>query len=676
MTTGPVRASSGSVPAGVYALGGLVLAAFVALFYRWMWKQGVLSVQLVEDWGHALAIPLISGWMVWKQREVIARTPIRVFWPGMAPMLLGMVCYLFFVVGVPNHMLQGFSIVLTVFGVALLLLGSAMMRHLFLPIAYLVFAVTLAERIMIEVTFQLKLIASYGAWVLLSATGPMIGYSVRLDGNMIEMIRFDGSIFPMNVADACSGMRMVVAFVALGAAVALLGSNRWWQRTAVLLLTVPVAVLMNVFRVAALGWLGFYNENLAGGEAHTVIGTILLLPSLLFFMLLVWALGRLVDDEPATVGKAVAKGGKATISKGKADPTGKAVAKKATSKPAKKAPAKKIVRPLGPPPPGAGTAGLWRSLRSPACLVALLALGATAAGMGAAVSYFKLYLSKLPIEAPGPRMVASIPTETENWERYGQDEAVSADVLKTLGTENYVTRRFARKGTLRTANPVVIDLHLAYYTGTIDTVPHVPERCFVGGGMEMGATAVTLRLPLDDSDWLADGSVESDPALEHLRGRVFTTKLSNEWGDSGGSRVRLPFDPRGIQIRVTQFLMPGEGEVYSGYFFIANGATTASADGVRLLAFRLEDDYAFYLKVQFTSQTTGSAEELAAQAGALMDELLGEIMRCAPDWVLVERGEYPADNPRRGRAAGVEPESETESGVSGGADPASAGVGG
>lgn len=650
MTTGPMRASSGSVPAGVYALGGLLLAAFIALFYRWMWKQGVLSVQLVEDWGHALAIPLISGWMVWKQRAAIARTPIRVFWPGLAPMLLGMVCYLFFVVGVPNHMLQGFSIVLTVFGVTLLLLGSAMMRHLFLPIAYLVFAVTLAERIMIEVTFQLKLIASYGAWVLLSATGPMIGYSVRLDGNMIEMIRFDGTIFPMNVADACSGMRMVVAFVALGAAVALLGSTRWWQRTAVLLLTVPVAVLMNVLRVAVLGWLGFFNENLAGGEAHTVIGTILLLPSLLFFMLLVWALGRLVDDEP-TPAKTPAKHKGVASGKGKTG-SGKEAA------PTKKSAAKRPGRLLGPPPPGAGASGLWRSLRSPACLVVLLALGTTAAGMSAAVSYFKLYLSKLPIQAPGGRTVASIPTETQNWVRFGQDEAVSADVLKTLGTENYLTRRFARKSTMRTANPVVIDLHLAYYTGTIDTVPHVPERCFVGGGMEMGSTAVTLPLPLDDANWLPDGSVDADPALTHLHGRVFTTKLSNEWGDSGGARVRLPYDPRDIQIRVTQFLLPGEGEVYSGYFFIANGATTASADGVRLLAFRLEDDYAFYLKVQFTSQTTNGAEELAIQAGSLMDELLGEIMRCAPDWVLVERGEYPADNPRRARADGSVPAAE------------------
>lgn len=650
-TTRPVRASAGSFPPAVIALGGLLLIAFGGLFYRWMWKQGELSVLLVEDWGHALAIPFISGWLLWRQRAAIARTPIRVFWPGLAPMLLGMVCYLFFVVGVPNHMLQGFSVILTLFGVVLLLLGPAMMRHAFLPIAYLGFAVTLAERIMIEVTFQLKLIASYGAWILLQATGPLMGYSVQRDGNLLNMVRMDGTIFEMNVADACSGMRMVVAFVALGAAVALIGSTRWWQRTAVMLLTVPVAVLMNVLRVAVLGWLGFFNEKLAGGEAHTVIGTALLLPSLLFFMLLVWALGKLVDDDvPADAGDAKAKSASgAATTGGGTKPASKKVSGK---KPVKKAAARR----LGPPPEGSGAQGLWRSLRSPAYVLVLVTLCSTAAGMGAAVSYFKIYLSKLPIQAPGGRTLSSIPTETANWIRIGQDHVESAEILKTLGTENYVTRQYVLKSTLGSRNPTTIQLHAAYYTGTIDTVPHVPERCFVGGGMEIGEGAAVLRLPLSGAGWIRDETVDADPNLADLHGRVFTTKLSNDWGDSGGARVRLPLDPQDISLRVTSFLAPGQGRITAGYFFVANGGTTASADGVRLLAFRLEDDYAYYLKVQFTSSTAASAEELATTAGLLMDDLLGEIMRCAPDWVRVERGEYPADNPRgvHADAAGVQ----------------------
>ncbi|MCA9288012.1 MAG: exosortase-associated EpsI family protein, partial [Phycisphaerales bacterium] len=305
---------------------------------------------------------------------------------------------------------------------------------------------------------------------------------------------------------------------------------------------------------------------------------------------------------------------------------------------------------LPPAAPGSGLGGLVRAVRGPAMVVALAVFGATAAGMGAAVSYFRLYLTKLPIYAPDNRALVSIPTETENWRRIGDDRVESPEVQKTLGTENYVTRNYVLRSTEGTSTPLVLALHAAYYTGTIDTVPHVPERCFVGGGMEMGDSSVTLPLDLDDSNWLRDSRVDADPALEHLHGRVFTTRLSNQFGDSGGTRVRLPLDPHGIQMRITRFLAPGEGNVYAGYFFVANGGTTASAEGVRLLAFRLEDDYAYYLKVQVTSGSVGSEAELRDAASGLLGELLGEIMRCAPDWVEVERGEYPADNPRRASA--------------------------
>jgi hypothetical protein len=49
------------------------------------------------------------------------------------------------------------------------------MRWVFVPIAYLVFGITLAEKIMIEITFQLQLLASEGAWVILGAIGMLAG---------------------------------------------------------------------------------------------------------------------------------------------------------------------------------------------------------------------------------------------------------------------------------------------------------------------------------------------------------------------------------------------------------------------------------------------------------------------------------------------------------------------
>lgn len=282
---------TGAIMAGVLAL------VFIALFYRWFVVQGRWSWRLVEDWGHAFAIPAISGYLIWQQREALARIGPRVFWPGLAPMLLGIATYFAGIVTIRNHMVQGFAMILTLFGVVLLLSGPRVMRRVFLPIAFLGFAVTLAEAIMLAITFKLKLIASQGSWILLSVTAPLFDYSVELSGNTLLIDKASGEHIPLNVADACSGMRMVVAFYALAGAVVLFSAKRWWQRIAIMLIAGPVAVVMNVFRVAVLGWLSLFDPNLASGDAHMVIGTLLLVPSLLLFMGLVWVLNRL-EREP------------------------------------------------------------------------------------------------------------------------------------------------------------------------------------------------------------------------------------------------------------------------------------------------------------------------------------------------------------------------------------------
>jgi len=287
-------------------MGGLLFVAFVGLFYRWFLQQHAFSSEYIEDWGHAYMIPLISGYMIWQRRSEIAQTPASVFWPGLVPLVLGIVTNLFFTVFFPNHMLAGGAVLLALFGTVLTVLGPALMRLLFLPIAYLAFMITISEAIMNGMTFKLQLIASQGAFVVLSVLGAIFGFTADISGNTIDVTSASGVVHPMNVAEACSGMRMVVAFVALAAAVALLGTRHWWQRVAVLLLAVPVAILMNIVRVAVLGLLSLYDENLISGDAHTFIGTLLLIPSLVLFMLVVWALNRAMgSDKPADAKGAV-----------------------------------------------------------------------------------------------------------------------------------------------------------------------------------------------------------------------------------------------------------------------------------------------------------------------------------------------------------------------------------
>ncbi len=276
-----------------------------------------------------------------------------------------------------------------------------------------------------------------------------------------------------------------------------------------------------------------------------------------------------------------------------------------------------------------------KALRNPAFLVAVIVLAIAASSMSAGIAYFKVYLRKAEIYPESGLKLLSLPSETRSWVQISQDQQVSVEIQEVLGTNNHVTRWYQKK--TEAGDGVVVQLHAAYYTGMIDTVPHVPDRCFVGAGMEMTGEIGDMPLQLDTSRWREDTSVP-----ERLRGRIFTTY------DRNRAPVRLPRDPAETQIRVMRFRTPGsDTPTFAGYFFVANGGTVSRAEKVRLLAFNLDDYYAYYMKVQFTTSKVADEHEFVRVCTDILNEMYPEIMRCAPDWVRVEEGNYPPDNPRR-----------------------------
>lgn len=301
----------------------------------------------------------------------------------------------------------------------------------------------------------------------------------------------------------------------------------------------------------------------------------------------------------------------------------------------------------------------WRRLANPAFLVALGVMASAAIGMQAALDHFKIYLQKKPIY-PEPitgeaRVLRALPVETANWKRFGNDRIETAETLEVLGTENYLTRTYIEKNPAPGETARLVDLHIAYYTGMIDTVPHVPDRCLVGGGLSLVGGPWMEPMPIGTSDWAPVPESENPFAPAPL----FTTRLSNEWSTAGGGRrVHLPVGvtPEKLPLlRVTEFAGPSGGKIFAGYFFIANGGIASSAEDVRALAFDLTNDYAFYLKVQVGPSRTENSAELAELAGELLTDLFGEVMTCVPDWAKVQTGHWPPDNPKRQTGAAPRP---------------------
>ena len=267
----------------------------------------------------------------------------------------------------------------------------------------------------------------------------------------------------------------------------------------------------------------------------------------------------------------------------------------------------------------------------PALVITALTLAVCGIGFRFAARAAEAYFAKNPVELRSP--LTNIPKKLGPWRSEGPDARQTAEVEESLGTTLYLDRSYVR-GEGRDA--IAIHVHIPYYTGLIDAVPHVPDRCFVAAGLVKQALPANLQLPLDRSAWQPDlervnlSSGEPYPLLtfpHHVTGQLNT--------------VRMPVGD-GFKIRTTEFRDPSHPNhrIYSGYFFIANGRVAHTPEDVRKLAFDLTSRHAYYAKIQFTMYTTRQMEtdDFTEAVADFAGELLPELMLCLPDWSEIESG--------------------------------------
>lgn len=278
------------------AAGALLAVLFVVVFYEFFQRQVRFAISQPSDWGHTLIIPLVSAYFVWMRRaELKSVEPFRPAWWALLPIVLGVGWYVLCVFGPKplfHHNIMSAGVALTLLGTVWLLMGTAAMKWLWFPIAFTcVFGQTVSEVLLNKVTFEMQDMSAVGAQFLLTA----IGTEVDRSGNTLT-VWSDGVAHPLNVAEACSGMRMLVAFLALGVFLAYTSLKRPWQRVLLVVCGVPVSLGVNVLRVASMGILTQFDANFADGEFHELVGFVWLLPGLLLYMATLWIIRNLFVD--------------------------------------------------------------------------------------------------------------------------------------------------------------------------------------------------------------------------------------------------------------------------------------------------------------------------------------------------------------------------------------------
>jgi exosortase len=465
----------------------LMAVALAALFHVNLARLWQVTNPFSGDpsWDHAVYLPLISLAYLYMRREKLAALPAQPQRCGLLLLIGGIGTFAYGICMAStfpalSSFVQDAGMLLTLLAVVLCIFGWSMTKLAIFPIGFLLCGIPWPPTLIDIATAPLQhLAATASVWIL--AFSPL---DVEQVGNTIHVLAMKGPDRVLEVAEACSGLRSIAVFIALGLSTAFLSPGPLWRAILVSLCAVPVAILCNVMRIVGDVLLDHYvSHTLSEGFYHTFTGVVLLVPGVFFFLSIGTALDWLAERHwlPGT---------------------------RVASTPAIFAlPVKK--REIGCDdtlPSDTSVARMYFTVLT----VVVVAAGA----FGVTTRVLQLHFQKDPVLLAVP--INRLPTDLGPWRSVGADRPLAPDVQSTLGTNQYVFREYldtrvlgaatieglrrrsdgqSAAAALAASRPnASVHLSLTYYTGRVDSVSHIPERCYVGGGEASSVQSVQTRL--------------------------------------------------------------------------------------------------------------------------------------------------------------------------------------
>ncbi len=258
-----------------YVLAVIIgVAIFFYLLYRINFEQLVHIWSTNPNFSQGFLIPVISAMFIYLRWNTLRNLPIRPAYIGLLLLTFGVFGQVLFRI-TGQAQFSDLSMLVVLFGLGLWLLGWQQMKILWLPICYLLFMINPPQALYVKLTTPLQSIAaSGGAHMLL-----LFGIHAYREATQIHLQV--GDKWPsLNVAQACSGIRMLTAFFALAVALAYSTNRPMWQKFALSLCALPIAIFVNALRVTLSGVLFAYaGSEWARGSTHASLGLLMLIPA-------------------------------------------------------------------------------------------------------------------------------------------------------------------------------------------------------------------------------------------------------------------------------------------------------------------------------------------------------------------------------------------------------------
>ncbi|MEA3336868.1 MAG: exosortase/archaeosortase family protein [Chloroflexota bacterium] len=224
-----------------------LLPLLVALFFlvltlpvwRWLWGEWWSN----EYYSHGILIPAISLFLAWRRLKNEPPTA----WSldqgdskGMILLVSSLALYLYFMFD-RAYFLAAFAMIALIAGLVWTFAGATVARQLAFPIGYLAFMVPL------PFTEQATLPLAQWTGLCSGALVQFLGLDVTIVGSQVTLPNAD-----LVIGAQCSGVNSLIALLALTTLLAYLLDGPWWGRIALVLLSIPLAMLGNILRVSSL----------------------------------------------------------------------------------------------------------------------------------------------------------------------------------------------------------------------------------------------------------------------------------------------------------------------------------------------------------------------------------------------------------------------------------------
>ncbi len=260
------------------------------------------------NYSHGLLVPFVMAYLLWEERDFFQRATKRPnIWLGGALVVVALLALWLGVAGAELY-LQRLSLLLMLAGLTVYFWGFPLLRWVAMPLFLLWLAMPVPALIFNRIAFPLQIFASR------CAVGAMqeMNIPVVRQGNIIELLPLGAATTKkLEVAEACSGIRSLMALVTLAAVLAYLSRPKrgqtevdggwrstltgfsFWRGVFIVACAVPIAILTNAMRVSGTGILAhYYGTRVAEGFFHTFSGWAVYLVAFALLLAATWLFDR------------------------------------------------------------------------------------------------------------------------------------------------------------------------------------------------------------------------------------------------------------------------------------------------------------------------------------------------------------------------------------------------